>query len=321
MDRHMDLRKPLFLGAMASLFAMTVLLAPNATAMERAAQKIFASPQQAVAALVAAVQDDGDAGLLAVLGPEAQDLISSGDAIADHNGRARFLEAYGAKSRLEQESPDRAVLVVGEKEYPFPIPIVRQGDSWRFDTLAGRVEILNRRIGRNELHTLEVLRAYVDAQREYASRKRDGGVAEFAQKFSSSEGARDGLYWETAEGEQESPLGPLVAQAAAEGYGGGLAKEPPEPFHGYYFKILKAQGEHAAGGAFDYVADGRMILGFALVAYPARYGVSGITSFIVNQGGEIYEKDLGRETAQVAAAMAVFDPDESWRRHEEPAER
>ncbi len=319
MNRYKDLTKRLSSGATATLVAVALLLAPPAALAQRAEQKSFASPQQAVAALVAAVEDDSGAGLLAILGPGSQDLIASGDAVADRNGRARFLKAYGEKNGLEQERPDRAQLIVGDKEYPFPIPIVREGDAWRFDTLAGRVEILNRRIGRNELHTIDVMRTYTDAQREYASRKRNGGVAEFAQRFASSEGKRDGLYWEPGEGEEESPLGPLIARAAEEGYGSGLGKEPPEPFHGYYFKILKAQGEHAAGGAFDYVANGRMVLGFALLAYPARHGVSGIMTFIVNQEGVIYEKDLGEETAQAAATMTLFDPDGSWRRHEEPA--
>jgi len=318
MNGFSDMTRRLIPDAMAMLVAMAVLLAPFAYAAE-GEQRSFASPQQAVAALVTAVQDEDDTELLAVLGPGAEDLISSGDAVADRNGRERFLAAYGEKNGLEQESPDRALLVVGQKEYPFPIPLVRQGGAWRFDTLAGRVEILNRRIGRNELHTIEVMRAYTDAQREYASRSRNGGGAEFAQKLSSSDGKKDGLYWKAAEAEEESPLGPLIARAVEEGYGGGLDKEPPEPFHGYFFKILKAQGEHAVGGAFDYVADGKMILGFALVAYPARYGVSGITTFIVNQEGVIYEKDLGEGTARQAAEMTTFDPDASWRRYEEPA--
>jgi len=319
MNGYNDIRQRPFFGVMAMLFAMAALLVLPGMAAAEAGQMTFASPQQAVAALVAAVQNDGNAELLAVLGPGAEDLISSGDTVADRNGRAHFLEAYGEKNGLEEENPDRMVLVVGDKEYPFPIPIVSQGDAWRFDTLAGRVEILNRRIGRNELHTIDVMRSYTDAQREYASRNRNGGGAEFAQRFSSSEGKRDGLYWETGEGEEESPFGPLIARATDEGYGGDLDKEPPEPFHGYYFKILKAQGGHAAGGAFDYVADGKMILGFALVAYPSKYGVSGITTFIVNQEGVIYEKDLGEETARKAAEITTFDPDDSWRRYEEPA--
>lgn len=301
------------------LAALAVLTGYSAIAGASSMQKGFDSPPQAVAALVAAVQADNDTELLAILGPEAEDLIFSGDQVADHNGRERFLEIYAEKNRLEQEEPGRTVLVVGSKDYPFPIPIVRQGDTWRFDTKAGREEILNRRIGRNELHTIEVMLAYTAAQREYACMQRNGGRQEFAQKFASSEGQKDGLYWATGESEAVSPFGPLLARATEEGYRGGLDEDPPEPFHGYLFKILKAQGAHANGGAFDYVADGKMVLGFALIAYPAKYGVSGIMTFIVNQEGVIYEKDLGEDTATAAVAVTAFDPDDTWRKYEEPA--
>ena len=310
----------LFPGAMAMLIAMVILAASPAMAGGPAGQKSFASSKQAVSALVAAVQDNNDAELLAILGPGSEDLISSGDKVADQNGRARFLKAYEEKNSLEQEDEGRSVLLVGGKDYPFPFPIVRQGEAWLFDTQAGREEILNRRIGRNELHTIEVMHAYTDAQREYVCLKRNGGSPAFAQKFASSEGKKDGLYWEVGEREEESPFGPLIARATEEGYTGGLDEDPPEPFHGYYFKILKAQGEHANGGAFDYVADGKMVLGFALVAYPAKYGSSGIMTFIVNQEGMIYEKDLGEDTT-TAAAWTTFDPDGTWRKYEEPAEQ
>jgi hypothetical protein len=272
-----------------------------------------------VAGLVTAVQADNDAELLAILGADAEDLVYSGDAVADRTGQALFLRAYEQKHGLVQQDEDGMVLQVGEKDFPFPIPLVRQADDWRFDTRAGREEILNRRIGRNELHTIEVMYAYVEAQREYASRRRNGAGPEFAQRFASSEGKKDGLYWDAAADEAESPLGPLIARAAAEGYDGVLEEGSPEPFHGYYFKILTAQGAHADGGAFDYVADGKMILGFALAAYPAKYGASGIMTFLVNQEGVIYEKDLGEDTAHEAAAMTAFDPDDTWRRYEEPA--
>jgi hypothetical protein len=280
-------------------------------------QKSFASPQETVAALVSAVREDNDDALLAILGPGSEDLISSGDRVADQRGRARFLKAYEEKNRLEQKDEDHAVLIVGSSDYPFPFPIVRQGESWRFDTQAGMDEVLNRRIGRNELHTIDVMHAYTDAQREYACMDRNGGGKEFAQKFTSSDGMKDGLYWKAGEGEPESPFGPLIARAAEEGYAGSLHEGSPEPFHGYYFKILKAQGGHADGGAFSYVADGKMVLGFALVAYPAKYGASGIMTFIVNQEGVIYEKDLGEDTASAAAAMTAFDPDDTWRKYKE----
>jgi len=318
-DRLLALK--LFAGVLAGLIAVTVLPGSPAMGTEPEGQQRFASPGQAVAALVAAVEESGDAGLLAVLGSGAEDLVSSGDRVADRNGRTRFLKAFQEKNRLEPEGEGRVVLIVGGKDFPFPVPIVRRGDAWFFDTKAGRVEILNRRIGRNELHTIEVMHAYTEAQRRFASMKRNGGTSEFAQKFASSPGMKDGLYWEAGEGESESPFGPLIARAAEEGYAEGLDENALEPFHGYYFRILKAQGEHAEGGAFDYVADGKMILGFALVAYPARYGVSGIMTFIVNQEGVIYEKDLGEETAAEAAAMTVFNPDDTWRKYEEPTGR
>jgi len=296
--------------------SLALIMAACATvARAPVGQQHFTSPQQAVAALVTAVRDHNDAELLVILGPNAENLISSGDKVADQNGRARFLKAFAQRNSLEAEAEDRALLIIGSKDYPFPIPIVRRENVWFFDTRAGQEEILNRRIGRNELHTIKVMQAYTDAQREYASRK---GDTRFAQKLASSEGQQDGLYWEAGENDEESPLGPLIARAAKEGYANSLDEESPEPFHGYYFKILKAQGEHADGGAFNYVVDGKMVLGFALVAYPAKYGASGIMTFIVNQEGVIYEKDLGKNTLAIAPAMTAFDPDSSWYRSQNP---
>jgi hypothetical protein len=310
-----------FIGVVAILIAIVALGCSSTTDTEPADQKSFTSPQEAVAALVAAVQDENETDLLAILGPGSEELTSSGDEVADKNGRARFLKAYGEKYSLSQEEENIAVLSVGNNEYPFPIPIVQHGKNWLFDTQAGMEEILNRRVGRNELHTIEVMHAFTDAQREFATLNRNGDSSEFAQNLASSEGKRDGLYWKAGEGEEESPFGPLIARAVEEGYAGRLDQPPPEAFHGYYFKILKGQGEHATGGAFDYVVDGKMILGFALAAYPAKYGTSGIMTFIVNQEGIIYEKDLGAETETVAGAMTIFDPDDSWRKSEEPIEQ
>jgi len=295
------------------LIMMCMLPGAFVLAAEVAEQKSFSSPQQAVEALVTAVEDNNNEMLYAIFGPDSEDLISSGDDVADKNGRKRFLQAYKDKNRLEQEDNGRFVLFVGSNDYPLPIPIVRREEAWFFDTPSGKEEILNRRIGRNELNTIEVLEAYTAAQREYACIKRDGG-SEFAQKLTSTEDKRDGLYWEDGAAEVESPFGPLIAQAAEQGYTGGLDQDPPEPYHGYYFKILKKQGEHGTGGAFDYVVDGKMVLGFGLVAYPAKYGASGIMTFIVNQEGIVYEKDFGEDTAQ-AAALSVFDPDNTWNRY------
>lgn len=316
--KYMMLR--LLAGVVAIFVMMSAMVVSSALAGGgESGQRIFTSPQQAVGALVTAVQDNDDENLLDILGPGSEELIFSGDKVADQNGRARFLKAYEETNSITQESEGRAVLIVGSKGYPFPIPIVRQGEAWIFDTLAGKEEILNRRVGRNELQTIEVIQAYTAAQREYACIMRSDGP-EFAQRFSSSEGKKDGLYWKAEPGGEESPLGPLIARATEEGYAGDLDREPPESFHGYYYKILKGQGEHAKGGAFDYVVDGKMILGFALVAYPARYGASGIMTFLINQEGVIYEKDLGEDTAMVAAAMTTYDPDATWHMYEESAE-
>ena len=298
-------------GAMAII----VLASSSGRALSAAEQRSFPSPQQAVSALVEAIENNDDTELLSIFGPASEEIISSGDKVADQKGKARFLKAYKEKNSLEQENEGLMRLLIGGKDYPFPIPIVRQGGVWFFDTQAGLEEILNRRIGRNELHTIEVMHAYVDAQREYACMMRDNGIPTFAQKLSSSEGKQDGLYWKTAEGEVESPFGPLVAMASKKGYATGLNEDAPVPFRGYYFKILKAQGEQANGGAFDYVVDGKMVLGFALVAYPAKYGASGIMTFIVNQEDQVYEKDLGEETARIAEEMAAFDPDDTWEKY------
>jgi len=217
-------------------------------------------------------------------------------------------------NNLQKVSADKVTLCIGKDNWPLPIPIVKAGEIWVFDAEQGKQEILNRRIGRNELHVMDVLHAYTDAQHEYASRDCGGsGMVEFAQKLISTQGRRDGLYWEVKNGEKESPLGPLVAQAAKEGY----IDADLSPFHGYYFKILKGQGEHAQGGAYDYVVKGKMILGFALVASPAEYGNSGVMTFIVNQEGVIYEKDLGKDTTRMAEEMKIFDPDQTWKKVKE----
>jgi hypothetical protein len=207
------------------------------------------------------------------------------------------------------------VLVIGDKDWPFPIPLVKKGDQWFFDTKAGKEEILNRRIGENELSTVQTLLAIVDAQREYAMKDPDNdGIREYAGKFGSDSGKKNGLYWETKQGEEPSPLGELVADARAEGYTRTGPKAGPVPFHGYYFRMLKKQGKHASGGAFDYIVKNKMIGGFAVVAYPAAYGSSGVMTFIVNHEGVVYQKDLSKDTAKTATAMTSFDPDKTWKK-------
>jgi hypothetical protein len=299
-----------------SVFTAMVFLADQAYAAKET-RKTFASPEEAVKAVVDAVKNNNNRELTAIFGPGSQPLVSSGDKVDDSVRRERFLKAYEEKNSIEKQDEGKAILHIGSNDFLFPIPILEKGSRWSFDTKEGKEEILCRRIGRNELNVMDVLHAYTDAQREYASRDpNNDGVKEFAQKLISSKGKKDGLYWEVKEGEKESPFGPLIAKAAKEGYEGKQKNIKLEPFHGYYFRILKAQGKNAEGGAFDYVVKGHMILGFGLVAYPAKYGSSGVMTFIVNQDGAIYQKDLGKNTKK-AAAMTKYDPDKTWKKVEE----
>jgi hypothetical protein len=303
-----------------ALTALMVLFTAGGPAQAAAAttpRKFFASPEEAVQRLIAATKSNDKKELLAILGPGSQQIISSGDPVADKTGREGFVKLYEEKNAIEGADAGKALLIIGNEAFRFPVPMVKQGTVWYFDARAGREELLNRRIGRNELAVIDILREYVDAQREYAAKDWDGdGVTEFARKFRSSPGKKDGLYWEAKEGEEESPFGALVATATREGYTPKAKKAKPEPYHGYYFRVLTAQGEHAEGGAFDYVVNGKMILGYALVAYPAQHGASGIMTFIVNQNGVVYQKNLGENTATIAAKMKLFNPDSSWKKVE-----
>ncbi len=282
-----------------------------------AKQKSFKSPEEAVKALSDAVKGNDTKELLTIFGPEGKELISSGDKVADETGREHFIKAYEEMNKLVSENDTKVILHVGNGDWPFPIPVVKRGEYWLFDTMAGREEILNRRIGRNELNAIQVCLAYVDAQREYLLKDRDEDkLLEYAQRLISREGEKNGLYWEAREGEEKSPLGLLIAKAAVEGYTGKRPIGKRSPYHGYYYKILKSQGKNAPGGEYDYIVKGKMIGGFALVAYPAEYGNLGIMTFIVNQDGVIYEKDLGKETEKIAAAMKKFDPDKTWKKAE-----
>jgi hypothetical protein len=282
------------------------------------AKKSFCSPEEAVKSLVTAVRAHDLEEMLVILGPGSKELISSGDNAADRTGREKFLKAYDQANTIQQDAAGKMTLCIGPDNWPMPIPIVKKGSAWVFDIQKGKQEILNRRIGRNELQVIDVLHAYVDAQHEYATKDCGGsGKVEFAQRLISTEGNRDGLYWEAKEGEKESPLGPLVALAAKEGY----FNPDLQPFHGYYFKILKRQGKHADGGAYNYVVKGKMILGFAIVAYPSEYGNSGIMTFIVNQEGTIYQKKLGKNTTRRAEALKIFDPDKTWTKVGETAKQ
>jgi Protein of unknown function (DUF2950) len=273
--------------------------------------KLSGSPEEAFKAFVEAMRAGDRPAMVKMLGPEGRDIVSSGDDASDRRVWRRFVEKYDEAHRLEGGG-GKILLFVGSDDFPLAIPLVPDGDGWRFDTEAGREEILNRRVGRNELNAIQVCLAYVDAQREYFGLGVGrNGVYEYAQKLISTAGKRDGLYWPTKPADAPSPLGELVAQARAQGYA-GKAASGPRPYHGYLYRILTGQGPDAPGGAYDYVARGHMIGGFGLVAYPAQYGDSGVMTFIVSHDGKVFQKDLGEATARVAGAMKLFNPDRSW---------
>lgn len=298
--------------------ALTAVLALG-QARDLAAQdglRPFDTPDKAVAALMdAAKKKDADA-LLTVLGPAAKEWIISGDKVQDEQARSDFVAAYDEKHAILIENDAYATLMVGDDDFPFPIPIVKTATGWAFDPEQGREEILARRIGANELNTIQALLAIADAQRDYASVDRDGdGLLEYAGKFRSSEGKQDGLYWPVAEDEPLSPLGLLVVEATAEGYAPKATSaggDATNAYHGYRFKLLTSQGPDAPGGAHDYVVDGKMVGGFAVLAWPARYGASGIMTFAVNHDGAVYETDLGPETGPEAGALEAFNPGAGW---------
>ena len=287
-----------------------------ARAEDHAHQQTFTSPSTAVEALVAATRGDRVEEMVRILGPDGKKLVYSGDRVADDAGRDHFVAAYEQFHEIQMQGGDKAVLVIGDKHWPFPIPVVKSGDAWHFDTPAGEQEILDRRIGRNELNAIKVCKAIVDAQRDYAERVRTrDGIVEYARKFISDPGTHDGLYWPVQPGQPESPIGPLLADAHAEGYGNGTHKEGRRhPYHGYYYRLLMRQGKDARDGAYDYLVNGHMIGGFAMVAFPAKYGNSGIMTFIVNQDGIVFQRNLGQETADVARAMHSFDPGPGWQK-------
>jgi DUF2950 family protein len=297
-----------------ALLAAFMILGAGPAAAAPTKQKAFATPEEAVQELAAATKANDVKSLLAVLGADAASLIFSGDPVADRAAYERFTKSYEEANRIEKQGDARATLSVGKDDWPLPFPLVKSQAGWQFDAKQGREEVLTRRIGRNELSVVQVMHAYVDAQHEYYQRNPDNDkLLHYAQKGMSSKGKRDGLYFATAEGEPPSPLGDLFAKAQAEGYKPG-ASVNPVPYHGYVYRTLKGQGPEAKGGAYDYVVKGSMIGGFALVAYPAIYGNSGVMTFIVNQDGVVYQKDLGPSTAAEARKMTKFNPDSSWKR-------
>jgi hypothetical protein len=273
------------------------------------AQQSFSTPEDAVSALVDAAKAGNQERIAEVLGPGGQDVAKSGDDVADRNAREKFLAEYDAKHALELEGNGAQTLIIGDDDWPFPIPLVNKDGQWQFDTKVGLDEILARRIGKNELSAIQVALAYVQAQNEYATLDPMGRGHAYAQRIVSSKGKKDGLYWPTKVDEAPSPLGDLAAKASAEGYHAGAT---PIPYHGYYYRILTKQGASAEGGAYDYLAKGKMIGGFALIAFPAEYGNSGIMTFIVNHDGIMFQKDLGSHTASIARKIDSFSPDGTW---------
>jgi hypothetical protein len=300
-------------SVLAATFWLAVAQAAPASALET--QRSFASAEEAVSAFVTALRDHQEADLRAILGSEGDRVIDSGDRYDDRELHQRFVALYDEKHTIDEDRPGRADLDVGPNDWPMPIPLVENNGRWTFDTKAGAQTIVDRRIGRNELSAVRTLLACVDAQRDYFARaKQANGSGEYAMRLVSTPGRRDGLYWPAAEGEAESPLGPLVDAAQDAGYPGELVSGKPIPYEGYYFRILKAQGPNGDGGARSYVHSGRMTGGFALIAWPAVFDSSGIMTFIVGPDGDVYQKDLGPETARIAAAMTTFDPDFAWSR-------
>ena len=287
-------------------------LAGICLALPAEAQQPFKSPDEAAAALVAAVKSGTKQDMLKVLGADGEDIVYSGDEVADGDARQKFTSSYDARHSLKIDGK-KATLIIGGDEFPFPIPLIHTNAGWEFDTSEGRREILYRRIGRNELDTVQTCLAFVDAQNEYAEKDHGAGVGAYAQRIVSSPGKQDGLYWKSEA--NDSPLGAVAAEASAEGYKTG---GEPQPYHGYYYRILTGQGQSAPGGALSYVIKGKMIGGFALVAWPAEYGNSGVMSFIVNHAGTVYQRDLGKDTDAIAKHMTWFDPDHSWTKVEEP---
>jgi hypothetical protein len=281
---------------------------------EKRSISVFASPDEAGNALVAAAKSGDQNALMAIFGPDSKELISSGDSVQDKNTADAFVARYGVMHRWRNMPDGDQILLVGADNFPFPIPLKKNVDGkWFFDTAAGKEEVLDRRIGRNELAIIDVCNAVADAEAEYYAAPHDGEKPkQFAVKFISDPGKQNGLYWKTAEGQAPSPLGPLAAFATAEGYGANPKPEGHNAFHGYYFRMLKGQSDKAPGGTKDYLVDGKMTGGFAFVAYPAEYGNSGVMTFMMNQDGVLLQKDLGKITKETATAMTVFDPDSNW---------
>jgi Protein of unknown function (DUF2950) len=295
---------------MQTRFMLVIALALGASC-KSAKSEGFPTPEAAMKELADTIGTHDDARLERLFGKDGPDMLRSGDDVADRDDALRVQKYIHEKLAFEERGPDTRIALLGEDGWPFPIPLVREDGGWRFDVEAGVEELANRRVGRNEISTLASLHAYVDAQREYASEERDGQPKAFAKQIFSTRGKHDGLYWPTVDGEPDSPLGPLMAEAASAGYTN--SDEGPEPFHGYYYRVLLLQGSNAPGGAKHFADEkGRMTRGFAMIAWPAKYGTSGVMTFLVGPQGIVFQKDLGEKTEEVAGKITAFDPDDSW---------
>jgi hypothetical protein len=297
--------------SVATIAALWALLNVVTLVGQEKDQKVYDSPKSAVADLVAAVRTDDINRLVQIFGPDAKEIVSSGDKVADERARERFIKKYDEMNRLVRDKDGVVTLYIGAENWPFPVPLIDNHGAWQFDSVKGEKEILYRRIGHNEFDTIDTLQALVDAQKDYAGQLHDGAsVKHYADKIMSSEGKHDGLYWKAESGEPTSPIGPLMAQATAEGY---KKQAGPTPFHGYIYRILSKQGAAARGGAMDYMENGQLVKGFAIVAYPAEYRNSGVMTFLVNQNGTVYQKDLGPKTESIASSMTEYNPDRTWK--------
>jgi hypothetical protein len=313
---HISPRHLALSGALALTLIMASIGGITPAAAAAMAEQSFPTPDAAAAALTTALLSGDETQRLSVLGADAKRLLSSGDAVADQNARKSFLAAYAAKHTLEQQGDARVVLVIGDNDWPFPIPIVRAGNAWQFDSAAGAQELINRRIGRNELSTIRTLLEVVAAQKDYFERSKAGGrEGTYARHFTSAKDKTDGLYWVPKPGEPDSPLAKTVLDAESEGYPSATDRgRRPQPYHGYLFQMLTAQGPEAPGGQRNYMVQGQLTGGFAMLAWPAQYDNSGIVSFQVDQDGIVFQKDLGPGTAPTAARISRFDPDDTWAR-------
>lgn len=315
MKRNATSRGELIMRAKTFLALFFLTLLTLCTSTYGADQKTFDTPYAAVKALVQAAEDGNQEEMVAVLGDDAKELVYSGDPVQDKSGMEGFVKAYKTKHAIIKQDDQTRVLQVGANSWEMPIPIINDGGKWRFDTAAGKQELVYRRIGHNELGAIAACRGYIDAQKDYASVGHDGLPAGiYAQKLMSTAGKQDGLYWETAEGEPASPAGPLLADASSEGYTGQGLGGKSQPYHGYFYRVLKAQGAAAKGGAKSYLVDGQLTQGVALLAFPAQYRVSGVMTFIINKNGVVYQKDLGEKTADLAAAITEYNPDKTWKK-------